>query len=100
MNLLIIFVAFVYLIIAQRLFRTWFKLFQRDTAMSLKESRLSWIILIFAAIFWLLVVPISYIVLLEKQLACHKINLEDEDVNAQKYYSTNRLAIVLVSIKG
>lgn len=86
MNFFILFVAFVYLVIAQRIFNTWFKLFQQDTHMSLMEQRLSWIILILGAMFWPIVVPISYITLLEKQLTRNQINLEEENINYVKCY--------------
>lgn len=100
MNLFIVFVAFLYLVIAQRIFNVWFKLFQRDTAMSLEESRLSWLILILGSMFWLLIVPISYIALLEKQLAANPKNLVDIEINNGRYYPNDRLSIVLDSIKN
>lgn len=100
MDLLIIFVAFIYLVIAKRIFNTWFKLFQRDTVMSVEESRLSWLILIIGAMFWLLIVPISYIALLEKQLAANHRNSVDVEINNERYYPNDRLSVVLDSIKN
>ncbi|HEY9893146.1 MAG TPA: hypothetical protein V6D37_15335, partial [Candidatus Sericytochromatia bacterium] len=59
---LIMFILFcVYLIMLQRVFNVWLKLYQQDSSISVEEKQLSWIILILGAVFWPIVVPISYL---------------------------------------
>lgn len=97
---IIIFVlVFIYLLILQRVAKVWLQLFQQDRSISPEDKRLSWLILIMGAIFWTLVVPISYLTLLEAKLAGQKSNLDDAEVKEINYYSSKTLPIVLDSVK-
>ena len=89
----------VYLLIAQRFFRLWYKLFQRDTSMSIQEKRFSRIVLAIGTVLWPIVVPISYWILLEKKLKPDETSLEEEAANDSQYYSDETLPIVVDSIK-
>jgi flagellar basal body-associated protein FliL len=80
-----------YLAILQRVFKVWLKFFQQDSDISPQEKRLSWFILIVGAILWPLVVPISYLGLLEKKLK--QQNSESNDKNHLNYYTKNTLPI-------
>ncbi len=68
MEILVIVLFFVYFLIAQRVFKIWLKVFQADTSISPEERGLSWIVLVLGTIFWPIVVPSSYMTLLEKKL--------------------------------
>ncbi|MGC1393833.1 MAG: hypothetical protein WA828_06090 [Coleofasciculaceae cyanobacterium] len=81
-----------YLAILQRVFKVWLKFFQQDSDISPQEKRLSWFILIVGAILWPLVVPISYLGLLEKKL--EQQNLENNENNHLSYYTKNTLPII------
>jgi hypothetical protein len=76
----------------QRVFNVWLKLYQQDSSISVEEKQLSWIILILGAVFWPIVVPISYLTLLERKL-------EEDEAKAADYYSDKKLPIVLDSVK-
>ncbi len=89
----------VYLIILQQVFNVWLKFFQQDHSISPEEKQLSWIILIIGAILWPIVVPISYLRLLEAKLAHQQSNLEEEQVKATAYYSNETLPVILDSVK-
>jgi small-conductance mechanosensitive channel len=73
MNLLVAILLFVYLMMAQHLFKLWLKFFQQDTSVSSEERSLSWVTLLVGAVFWPIVVPISYTTLLEKKLDSKKV---------------------------
>lgn len=94
MKLIVIFLLVLfYLAILQRVFKVWLKFFERDSDISPEEKRLSWFILIIGAVFWPLVVPVSYLALLEEKLEQQK-NLEGKDDNHLNYYSKNTLPII------
>ncbi len=99
MRVFILIFVLVYLLIAQRFFRLWFKLFQQDSSMSLEEKRFSKIVLVIGTVFWLIVVPISYWILLEKKLKHHEMPVEEGTGNDAHYYSDQTRLIVLDSIK-
>jgi hypothetical protein len=67
--LLGILLSVYYLLMARRFFQVWLKFFQRDTNMSPEERHLSWITLFIGAVLWPIVVPNSYLTLIEKKLA-------------------------------
>ena len=91
MKLIVIFLLVLfYLAILQRVFKVWLKFFERDRDISPEEKRLSWFILIIGAVFWPLVVPVSYLALLEEKLEQQK-NKDDNHLN---YYSKNTLPII------
>ena len=97
---LIMFILFcLYLIMLQRVFNVWLKLYQQDSSISVEEKQLSWIILILGAIFWPIVVPISYLTLLERKLAHQPGNLEEDEAKAADYPSDKKLPIVLDGVK-
>ncbi len=96
MKLLIIFIlVLLYLAMLQRVFKVWLKFFQQDSDISPEEKRLSWFILIIGAVFWFLVVPLSYLALLEE-----KLEQQGKDNNPLSYYSKNTLPISLDSVKS
>ncbi len=99
MRVFILISLLIYLLIAQRFFRLWFKLFQHDSSMSLEEKRFSKIVLVIGTVFWLIVVPISYWILLEKKLKHHEMPVEEGTGNDAHYYSDQTRLIVLDSIK-
>ncbi len=99
MRVFIVILVLVYLLIAQRFFRLWFKLFQQDSSMSLEEKRFSKIVLVIGTVFWPIVVPISYWILLEKKLNHHEMPVEEGTGNDAHYYSDQTRLIVLDSIK-
>lgn len=68
MKVLIIISLFFYFLIAQRLFKIWFKFFHRDSGMSPGEKQLSWVVLIVGTLLWPIVLPNAYLALLEKKL--------------------------------
>lgn len=82
-----------YLAILQRVFKVWLKFFQQDSDISPEEKRLSWFILIVGAILWPLVIPISYLGLLEKKLEQQNLENNNED-NHLNYYTKNTLPII------
>jgi len=86
-NLLVLSLVFAYLIMIQRVFKLWFRFFEQDTTMSFEEKRLSWVILVIGATFWAIVVPISYVTLLEKKLEQYQVTEEEDKANNEKYYS-------------
>lgn len=93
MKLIITFiVVLLYLTVLQRVFKLWLKFFQQDSNISLEEKRLSWFILIIGAVFWPLVVPVSYLSLLEQKLE-QQNNLAAQDDNQLNYYEKNTLPI-------
>ncbi|MGB5963165.1 MAG: hypothetical protein WBG73_21185 [Coleofasciculaceae cyanobacterium] len=92
MIIIILILILFYLAILQRVFKVWLKFFQQDSDISLEEKRLSWFILIVGAILWPLVVPISYLGLLEKKL--EQQNLENNENNHLSYYTKNTLPII------
>lgn len=93
MQLIIIFIlVLLYLAMLQRVFKVWLKFFQQDNDISPEEKCLSWFILIIGAVFWPLVVPVSYLALLEEKLKQQK-KLESQDENHLSYYSKNTLPI-------
>jgi hypothetical protein len=69
MKLAIVILTGYYLFIALRLFQIWAKFLQRDTDMSPQQRRFSWAVLTVGVVLWPLVVPISYLTLLEEKLA-------------------------------
>jgi hypothetical protein len=70
-NLFIDFLGIFYLIMTPLFFSIWLNFFQRDSSLSYREKRLSWVILLTATILWPVVVPIAYLELLSK----HNINV-------------------------
>jgi hypothetical protein len=93
MKLIITFiVVLLYLTVLQRVFKLWLKFFRQDSNISLEEKRLSWFILIIGAVFWPLVVPVSYLALLEQKLEQQK-NLAAQDDKQLNYYEKNTLPI-------
>ncbi len=60
--------VFAYLLTTQRLFKTWHEFYRRDVTMSPEETQLSRVVLVVGAVFWPIVVPISYLTLLEEKL--------------------------------
>jgi hypothetical protein len=64
-KILLVCSALVYLLIAAHFLRVWLQFFKKDTSLSNKEKLRSWAILAIATTFWLIVVPIAYIELLE-----------------------------------
>lgn len=74
--LIIVLISVYYLLMAQRFFKIWRKFFERDTSMSPEEKRLSWIILIVGSVFWPIVVPNSYLALIEKKLVSKEAALK------------------------
>lgn len=99
MKLVIFVLLCVYLFILQRVANMWLKLFRQDSNISPEEQRLSWLILIMGAIFWPLVVPISYLTILESKLANQKSYLENAEDQEVDYYSSKKLPIVVDSLK-
>jgi hypothetical protein len=74
--IIIVLISVYYLLTAQRFFKIWRKFFERDTSMSPEEKRLSWIILLVGSVFWPIVVPKSYLALIEKKLASKEAPLK------------------------
>jgi Trk-type K+ transport system membrane component len=70
-NLFIDFLGIFYLIMTPLFFSIWLNFFQRDSSLSYREKRLSWVILLTATILWPVVVLIAYLELLSK----HNINV-------------------------
>lgn len=58
------FLALVYWLMAIHVFMFWLDFFKKDRSMSNKEKLQSKIILVIATLFWPIVVPISYLELL------------------------------------
>lgn len=75
---LLIVLLLAYLLVAQRLFKTWLKFFRRDTTMSSEDRRLSLAVLSLGTILWPLVVPIAYLRLLEEKLEYRDVSQHDE----------------------
>jgi|SRR4028118_316226 hypothetical protein len=98
-NLLVLSLVFVYLIMIQRVFKLWFRFFEQDTTMSFEEKQLGWVILVIGATFWAIVVPISYLTLLEKKLEQYQVIEEEDQANNEKYYS-HSLPTLLISASG
>lgn len=93
MQLIIIFIlVLLYLAMLQRVFKVWLQFFQQESDITPEEKRLSWFILIIGAVFWPLVVPVSYLALLEQKLKQQK-KLEALDGNHLSYYDKNTLPI-------
>jgi hypothetical protein len=67
--------------------------------MSLEEKRFSKIVLVIGTVFWLIVVPISYWILLEKKSKHDEMPLEEEAANDSHYGSDETRPIVMDSIK-
>ncbi|HEY9602211.1 MAG TPA: hypothetical protein V6C85_11410 [Allocoleopsis sp.] len=74
---LLIVLLLAYLLVAQRLFKTWLKFFRRDTTMSSEDRRLSLAVLSLGTILWPLVVPIAYLRLLEEKLEYRDVSQRD-----------------------
>ena len=91
MSIIIFILVLFYVAILQRVFKVWLKFFQQDSDISPEEKRLSWFILIIGAILWPLVVPISYLGLLERKLEQHNLETNDNNLN---YYAKNTLPII------
>jgi Trk-type K+ transport system membrane component len=70
-NIFIDFLGIFYLIMTPLFFSIWLNFFQRDSSLSYREKRLSWVILLTATILWPVVVQIAYLELLSK----HNINV-------------------------
>lgn len=99
MKLTIVILVLFYLVILQRIFKVWLEFFQQDSNISLQEKQLSWVILITGAVVWPLVIPISYLSLLERKLAQQKKHLESHDGNDQGYYQKEMLPNSLDRVK-
>ena len=73
--------CFFYLLIGQRFFQLWLKFFHQDVNLAPTERRLSLLVLSVGTIFWPIVVPVSYLKLLEEKLENHKISLKRNELN-------------------
>lgn len=91
--IILLILVLLYLAILKRIFKMWLKFFQQDSDISQAEKRLSWFILIIGAVFWPLVVPVSYLALLEEKLEQNN-KLEGKDNNHLNYHSKNTLPII------
>lgn len=98
MTLLVVVLVSVYLLFARYFFKIWLRFFERDTEMTLEERRLSWVVLLIGTLVWPLVVPISYLTLLEKKLKNQEASSErdkvvdisdDSDVNHSKHWTVH-----------
>lgn len=91
--IILLILVLLYLAILKRIFKMWLRFFQQDSDISQAEKRLSWFILIIGAVFWPLVVPVSYLALLEEKLEQNN-KLEGKDNNQLNYHSKNTLPII------
>lgn len=98
MTLLVVVLVSVYLLFARYFFKIWLRFFERDTEMTLEERRLSWAVLLIGTLVWPLVVPISYLTLLEKKLKNQEASSgrdkvvdisDDSDVNHSKHWTVH-----------
>jgi hypothetical protein len=74
--LIVLLITVYYLVMARRFFKLWLKFFQLDNSMSPGERRLSWVTLFVATILWPIVVPHSYLTLIEKKLASQQVTVK------------------------
>jgi hypothetical protein len=98
MTLLVVVLVSVYLLFAWYFFKIWLRFFERDTEMTLEERRLSWVVLFIGTLAWPLVVPISYLTLLEKKLKNQEASSgsdkvvdisDDSDMNHSKHWTVH-----------
>ena len=98
MTLLVVVLVSVYLLFAWYFFKIWLRFFERDTEMTLEERRLSWVVLLIGTLVWPLVVPISYLTLLEKKLKNQEASSgsdkvvdisDDSDMNHSKHWTVH-----------
>lgn len=72
LNIVLISVLTIYLAMAQCLLTRWLAFFKADKSMSVDERCLSLMTIIIATIAWPIVVPLSYLKLVDNQAAMHK----------------------------
>lgn len=70
-EIILVSLGLVYLLMSTCFFTIWLEFLKRDNRLCLQEKRLSWVVLVVATIFWIVVVPIAYFeVLLAKRNNC------------------------------
>lgn len=68
MQCLLMTLVFTYVLVSLYFFKTWTLFFRQDINLSSEDILLSKIVLVTASILWPIVVPISYIKLIKKQV--------------------------------
>lgn len=85
MKLLHVALVIIYLLMAQRFCYLWLKFWRRDRYMSLEERNTSLVSLIVGTLFWPIVVPISYLSLLQQKLDSQEAEVEGDKGNDMSY---------------
>lgn len=68
MQCLLMTLVFTYVLVSLYFFKTWIFFFRQEVSLSSEDILLSKIVLVTASILWPIVVPISYIKLIKKQV--------------------------------
>ncbi len=97
MKLFLVILVVVYLMMSQHLFKLWLKFFQQDISMSPEENSLSRVVLIAGTLFWPIVVPISYLALLQKKLHHQEVTLTAQEAMDAAYYRNTALSQIIDS---
>lgn len=67
MSMLIVGLITIYTLIGVSLFNCWYNAFRRDRSMNDEDLRISKLVLVIATLVWPLVVPFSYLELMQTQ---------------------------------